>query len=185
MSKAALFLINGFEELEAITILDLLRRAQVDLQTISLENNLTVVGKQRLTVTADISFNYLKATEKDMLIIPGGTLAYLEHQSFLQLIAAQAEAGQKIAAICAAPVVLGRLGLLKGRRAVCFPGYEKELIGAEIPSPPPPVVTSGQFTTSRGPATAIHFALTLVSILEDDIISRKVAQDILMPGMPK
>jgi 4-methyl-5(b-hydroxyethyl)-thiazole monophosphate biosynthesis len=97
----------------------------------------------------------------------------------MDLISKRAGTGQKIAAICAAPIVLGRLGLLKDRKAVCYPGIEPELTGAKIPSKPPAVVTDGQFTTSRGPSTALPFALETLTILTSKENANSVAKDML------
>ncbi|MDR0355977.1 MAG: DJ-1/PfpI family protein [Deltaproteobacteria bacterium] len=180
MAKAALFVIAGFEELEAVTIVDVLRRGSVALDVVSLGPALEVKSKHDVILTADLLFKNFHPEQYDLLIIPGGTISYLDHKEFMDLVAASARAGQKIAAICAAPVVLGRLGLLKGRQAVCFPGLENELTGAIVPDGRPPVVTDGPFTTSRGPATAMPFALELLAILSGKDASTKIAKDMLV-----
>jgi 4-methyl-5(b-hydroxyethyl)-thiazole monophosphate biosynthesis len=184
MTKAAIFFINGFEELEAITIIDVLRRGSVYLDSVSLEPSLEVKSKHNIPVRADLSLSDFQPDQYDMLIIPGGTIAYLDRKEFLDLIAERARSGQRIAAICAAPVVLGRLGLLKGRRAVCFPGLENELAGSvQREGFPPDVVTDGPVTTSRGPATALPFALELLAILSSKEASDRVARDMLFRDM--
>ncbi|MDR1052014.1 MAG: DJ-1/PfpI family protein [Deltaproteobacteria bacterium] len=179
MPKAAVFLIGGVEELEAVTIIDVLRRGSVLTDTVSLEPTLEIKTKHAISIQADLLLADFQPEQYDVLIIPGGTLAYLDHKEFLDLVAARAKAGQKLAAICAAPVVLGRLGLLKGRRAVCFPGLENELTGAVLQDNPPKVVTDGPFTTSRGPATALPFALELLGIIADAEVAAKTARDML------
>ncbi|MDR2366881.1 MAG: DJ-1/PfpI family protein [Deltaproteobacteria bacterium] len=180
MPKAAVFLINGFEEIEAVTIIDVLRRGDVSVDLVSLESGLETLSKHKVIVNGEMTLSGLVPENYDMLIIPGGTLAYLDHSEFMTLIDTRAKAGQKIAAICAAPVVLGRLGILKGRKAVCYPGLENELTGAILPQEPVKVVTDGNVTTSRGPATALPFSLELLSILDGPETSAKVAKDMLV-----
>jgi 4-methyl-5(b-hydroxyethyl)-thiazole monophosphate biosynthesis len=180
MPKAAVFLIGGFEEIEAMTAVDVLRRGSVAVDLISLATGLEVVSKHSVRVSADRAFEGFKHEVYDMLVIPGGTIAYLDHAGFMAMIAERGRAGGKIAAICAAPVILGRLALLRGRKAVCFPGLENELAGAILPQDLPKVVTDGLITTSRGPATALPFALEILSILSGPEASARVAKDMLV-----
>ncbi|MDR2387051.1 MAG: DJ-1/PfpI family protein [Deltaproteobacteria bacterium] len=180
MPKAAVFLINGFEEIEAITIIDVLRRGAVTVDLVSLETGLETISKHKVIVSAEMSLAGLVPENYDMLIIPGGTIAYLDNTAFMTLIAERAKLKQKLAAICAAPVVFGRLGLLKGLKAVCYPGLENELTGAILPNEPVKVVTDQNITTSRGPATALPFALEILSILTNPDNSAKVAKDMLV-----
>ncbi|MDR1677923.1 MAG: DJ-1/PfpI family protein [Deltaproteobacteria bacterium] len=180
MAKAAVFLINGFEEIEAITIVDVLRRGSVSVDLVSLEPSLETISKHSVKIYAERTLSAFPAESYDILIIPGGTLSYLDHSIFMDLIAKRGKDNQKIAAICAAPVVLGRLGLLKGLKAVCYPGLENELAGAIIPQDLPKVVTDGNITTSRGPATALPFALEILSIISGPELSAKVAKDMLV-----
>ncbi|MDR3135198.1 MAG: DJ-1/PfpI family protein [Deltaproteobacteria bacterium] len=180
MPTAAVFLINGFEEIEAVTVIDVLRRGNVAVELISLEAGLEIISKHKVIVNAEMSLSSLVPENYDILVIPGGTIAYLDHSDFLAIIESRGKAGQKIAAICAAPVVLGRLGLLKGRKAVCFPGLENELTGAIIPQDSPKVVTDGNITTSRGPATALPFALEILALLDGHDNASKVAKDMLV-----
>jgi 4-methyl-5(b-hydroxyethyl)-thiazole monophosphate biosynthesis len=180
MPKAAVFLINGFEEIEAVTIIDVLRRGQVQVDLVSLESGLDIISKHNLKITAEMIFSDFVPENYDILVIPGGTISYLDHSDFMNMIAIRGKDKQKIAAICAAPVILGRLGLLKGRKAVCFTGLENELTGAIIPQEPVKVVTDGNITTSRGPGTALPFALELLSILSGLEVSAKVARDMLV-----
>ncbi|MDR1657426.1 MAG: DJ-1/PfpI family protein [Deltaproteobacteria bacterium] len=179
MANAAIFFINGFEEIEALTSVDVLRRGGVDVETVSLESTHQVTGKHRVEIKADRLLAGLDEPKYDILIIPGGTLAYLEHRPFMDLIAARGQAGRKLAAICAAPAVLGRLGLLKGKKAVCYPGLEGELTWANVPTDPPAVITDGTITTSRGPSTALVFALEVLKIITSPEQSLAVAKDML------
>jgi 4-methyl-5(b-hydroxyethyl)-thiazole monophosphate biosynthesis len=180
MPVAAIFLINGFEEIEAITVIDVLRRGAVTVDIVSLETGLEAISKHKVIVNGEITLSSFVPERYDILIIPGGTLAYLDHMAFMTLIEERGLVKQKIAAICAAPVVLGRLGLLKGLKAVCFPGLENELTGAVLPEEPVKVVTDLNITTSRGPATALPFALEILSILKGPEVSAQVARDMLV-----
>jgi 4-methyl-5(b-hydroxyethyl)-thiazole monophosphate biosynthesis len=178
MPKAALFIIEGFEETEAVTTVDLLRRGQVDTDIVSLSPNIKVKGSHGIEITADKAFKGFDPGPYDMLVIPGGTIAYLDHKPFMDTVAKAASDGKLLAAICAAPSVLGSLGLLKGRKATCYPGFEDRLPGAKIVKDA--VVTDGPFTTSRGPSTAPQFALEIIKILSGPKVSAKVKSDILL-----
>jgi 4-methyl-5(b-hydroxyethyl)-thiazole monophosphate biosynthesis len=180
MANAAVFFIDGFEEIEALTCVDVLRRGGVEVAMVSLGGDLAVRGKHGVVVEAETLLAGLDEPAFDILVIPGGTLAYLEHRAFLDLILARGRAGRGLAAICAAPAVLGRLGLLEGRRAVCYPGLEAELKGASIPPDLPAVVTDGPITTSRGPSTALPFALRVLEILTSAEKSLEVSKDMLL-----
>ncbi|MDR1165093.1 MAG: DJ-1/PfpI family protein [Deltaproteobacteria bacterium] len=178
MPRVALFLIDGFEETEAVTTVDLLRRGGVTVETVALADDRLVTGGHGIALQADQLFKNSAPESFDMLVIPGGTIAYLDHPPFMEAIAAAARRGQKIAAICAAPAVLGALGLLKGRAAACYPGFEERLAGAVIVKDR--AVTDGNFTTSRGPATAPYFALEILKILKGADVSQKIQKDILL-----
>ena len=172
--QAALFLINGFEETEALCTVDILLRAEIDVTTVSLGTSRSLTGRSRITVEADAMFDDITGKTFDMLVIPGGTTAYAEHEGLLKLIMEQHENGGKLAAICAAPCVLGKLGLLKGKRAIIYPGMEELLGGAEVS--PKIVETDGNITTSKGPGTTVYFALRLVEILVGREIADSVAE---------
>ncbi len=161
--KTLLFLIDGFEEIEALTTVDILRRADIDVQTVSLTGKSTVIGSHNIPVTADILFEDANFTDATLLIIPGGTTAYDEHNELKAQIKHHTDNGKPVAAICAAPMVLGGLGLLNGKKATCYPSFEKYLIGAEIMDAD--VVVDDNITTGKGPAFAMFFALQLVENL--------------------
>lgn len=177
MPKVALFLIKGFEETEAITSLDILRRGGVEVDLVSLENTTTVTSKHQVRVVADKTFDEVRLPDYDYLLIPGGTTDYLNRTPFLDAIMAHAATDKGIAAICAAPAVLGKLGLLRGKRAVCYPGMEHMLDGANIGDAI--VETDGLFTTSKGPGTTIPFALRVLEILQGAECAQTVANDFL------
>ncbi|MDR1875867.1 MAG: DJ-1/PfpI family protein [Synergistaceae bacterium] len=179
MPKAALFLIDNFEETEALTTVDILRRGEVDVMTVSLTGNDMVMGKHGIPVRADVLFENVRDVPFDMLVIPGGTTDYTEHDGLLDLVRRSDKAGRELAAICAAPAVFGRAGILQDRRAVCYPGMESWLTGAQITGNI--VETDGHITTSQGPATAMFFALRLLEILQGKEIAQKVSDAFLVP----
>ena len=179
MAKAALFLTDGFEETEALATTDILRRGSVDVTTVSLTGREMVRGKHGIAVQADALFDKVAAEPFDMLVIPGGTTVYTEHEGLLDLVRRYDREGKKLAAICAAPAVFGKAGILKGRKAVCYPGMESWLTGAVIGSDI--VETDGHITTSKGPATAVFFALKLLEILQGPETAKNVADAFLVP----
>lgn len=157
---------EGFEEIEGLTVVDILRRAQVDVRMISIGDTKQVTGAHGITVEADELLFETDTDKMDMLVLPGGMpgTKHLGECECLKNLLQKADREKKgIAAICAAPSVLGDLQLLKGRKAVCYPGFEERLTGAKILMEP--VVTDGHITTSRGMGTAIPFALELTARL--------------------
>ncbi len=180
MSKVYVFLADGFEEVEGLTAVDLLRRAGVEVVTVSINGNRTVSGSHKIPVTADALFEEIDASDADVLLLPGGmpgTTHLAEHEGLGTLLKNAAAKGTGLAAICAAPTVLGGLGLLRGRTAVCYPGCEGKLTGAAIGSDN--VEVDGNITTSRGVGTAIDFALELVKQLCGEKKSEQIAASIL------
>lgn len=174
------FLAGGFEEIEAMTTVDLLRRAEIQVKTVSIMEEKLVYGAHGIGVEADILFKEGLYDRCAMLILPGGmpgTTNLCNHKELNEELKAFAAAGKPVAAICAAPMVLGRAGLLRGEKATIYPGMEEELIGAEVSKEP--VVVSGNFITSRGPATAMEFALTLVERLKDKETADRLRADLL------
>jgi protein deglycase len=160
-------LAEGFEEIEAVTIVDLLRRAGIEVRTAALAGA-RVGGSHGIVVEADISIDEADASDYDMIVLPGG-MPGAEHLkrdarviSLLRRFAAQ---GRYTAAICAAPGVLAHAGLLEGRRATSFPGFLAPDSAAGIALSSAPVVVDGKVVTSRGPGTAIDFSLALIELL--------------------
>lgn len=161
-------LAEGFEEIEALTVVDVLRRAQISVETVSIKDK-EVTGAHGITVSADRLLNEMDFSELQMLVLPGGMpgTKYLDASKELSEILERAVTeGKFVAAICAAPTVLGKRGYLKGKRATCYEGMEAELLDAEVLREP--VVTDLPFITSRGPATAMRFAVELVRQLKGD-----------------
>jgi 4-methyl-5(b-hydroxyethyl)-thiazole monophosphate biosynthesis len=173
-ASAAIFIIEGFEETEALCTVDILRRAEIDVAIVSLGDGKKVTGRSKITVVADALFAEINDKEFDMLIIPGGTIAYTEHEGLLKLVKRYHDEGRKLAAICAAPAVFGKLGLMAGKRALIYPGMEQWLEGA-LPSGEI-VETDGNIMTSKGPGTAVYFALRLAEILAGHETAENVAE---------
>jgi 4-methyl-5(b-hydroxyethyl)-thiazole monophosphate biosynthesis len=171
-------MIDGFEETEAICTVDILRRAEVDVTTVSLGKSRRLVGRSGICVESDAMFDDAVGNKYDMLVIPGGTVAYTEHGGLIDLVRRQNGEGRKIAAICAAPAVLGRAGVLRGKRALIYPGMEEWIEGA-IPGGGI-VETDGNITTSKGPGTAVYFALRLVELLLGEAAAEKVSEGFLV-----
>ena len=180
MAKAIFFLTDGFEETEAVTTIDILRRGGVEVVTVSLTNKETVIGKHNIIVHADVIFDDIEDRDSfDMLVIPGGTLDYTGHKGLLELVRKYDSNKKKLAAICAAPAVFGKAGILKGKKAVCYPGVESWLTGAIMGNDI--VETDGHITTAKGPAVSVFFALRLLEIIKGKEIADKIGQDFLVP----
>ena len=166
MSKAYVFLADGFEEIEGLTVVDVLRRAGVDTVTVSVTGKKEISGSHGIPVGADELFEGLDMDDADLLVLPGGmpgTLHLKAHRGLRELLV-KADAEKKcLAAICAAPSVLSELGMLRGRKACAYPSFEETLDCAEVLRVP--VVTDGHITTGRGMGAAIPFALRLTEIL--------------------
>lgn len=161
-----LLLADGFEEVEALTPLDLLRRAGRDVLTVSITNDRAVRGAHGITVLADLSAEELTKPCDEMLILPGGMpgTRNLDASAVTDRLLDEVLAhGGHVAAICAAPLILGKRGLLEGKRATCYPGFEEELRGAKCLDVP--FVTDGRITTATGAGAAVLFGGELVRIL--------------------
>ncbi len=183
MGKALVFLADGFEEIEGLTVVDLLRRAGVETQTVAVTGSTEVTGSHGIPIRADVLFEDMDDSGAELYVLPGGmpgTKHLAAHAELGKLLTDAAASGKKVAAICAAPSVLGGLGLLKGRRATSYPGFEEQLVGAELSTDP--VVVSGNITTSRGMGTAIPFGLELVAQLKGRDAADKLADGIVFSG---
>ncbi|MBK5722750.1 DJ-1/PfpI family protein [Dysgonomonas sp. Marseille-P4677] len=164
MKTIFVFLTTGFEEIEALATIDILRRADLNVKSVSLTESKQVVGSHQIPVTADLLFDEVDFASARMLVLPGGTTKFNEHEAMKKELLAFANKGEKVAAICASPMVLGGLGLLKGKKATCYPGYEQYLEEAILETDKA-VIIEGNITTGRGPGLTIDFALSLVEQL--------------------
>lgn len=154
-------LAEGFEEIEALTPVDMMRRASLPVKTVAIGEN-PVMGAHGIAVVADMLADEVRLDEVEHLILPGGMPGSLNlDASPLVDALIKSVSGHEghIGAICAAPLVLGRRGLLRGKRATCFPGFEEELVGAELIKQD--VVTDGNITTANGMEAALPFAKEL------------------------
>lgn len=177
-----MFLADGFEEVEALTPLDLLRRAGAEIATVGIQGS-TATGSHGITVACDITADEMDLSAADMLILPGGmpgskNLDACEYVD--RAIAEVHEKGGRLAAICAAPFILGRRGLLVGKHAVCYPGFEGELRGAVI-SEKAGVVTDGNITTAKGMGVAFEFGIELVRALYGEEKAKAVSDATMRP----
>lgn len=164
--KIAVHMADGFEEIEAISIIDVLRRAELDVVVASVTGRLEVTGAHQLKILADKLFEEVDYDDVFMIVLPGGMpgASNLDaHEGLKAQIVKFNNENRPLAAICAAPLVYGNLGILNGKQAVCYPGFEKFLKGAEVMNQP--VAESGNVITGRGPGAAIQFALKLVEKL--------------------
>ncbi|KAA6351055.1 putative cysteine protease YraA [termite gut metagenome] len=174
MNTTYVFFVDGFEEIEAIATVDILRRAGLDVEMISVTNDKVVTGSHGIPVLCDDLFSETEFTDAGMLLLPGGTVALGEHEGLCNLLVDFAKNDKPIAAICAAPSILGKLGLLKGKKATCYPGFEKHLKGAKHTGEQ--VVTAGNIITGKGPGATIEFALTIVEKLVSKEKAGELAQ---------
>ncbi|GHU66851.1 thiazole biosynthesis protein ThiJ [Clostridia bacterium] len=173
-------LADGFEEIEALTVCDILRRAGLKTETVSIMGRLPVTGAHGIEVVADIVFEDAVYNSCELIVLPGGMPGAENldnHARLREKIQSFAVQGKKLAAICAAPLVLGHAGVLEGKEATCYPGFEVELTGAVLTETA--VCVSDNITTSRGPATAAAFAFELVRQLKGDAVSDSIARDML------
>lgn len=173
-------LADGFEEIEALTPVDMLRRAGLEVKTVGM-NGKIVCGSHKIPVICDLEPNEVNTDEVSLVIFPGGMPGSLNldtHPFSDVIIKAVQQNGGRLAAICAAPLVLGRRGLLKGKKATCYPGFEKELLEAVTVTDA--VVTDGNITTSRGMGTALAFAKELIALIkgkeEAEALSRAIME---------
>lgn len=183
MKHVYVFLADGFEEIEALTVVDVLRRAGVRVETISVSGNEIVQGAHWISVKADTVYEEAKFDSVDMLVLPGGmpgTTNLKKHKGLNELLRAYDKEEKWIAAICAAPSILGELGMLNGRKACCYPSFEEKLAGAQVVEEP--AVADGHIITGRGMGTAIPFALKLAEVLAGAQKAEQVKESILFEG---
>ncbi len=167
------FLADGFEEIEALSVVDILRRAEIEVKIISVDDNKQVTGAHGIKVVADDIIGDL--TDGELLFLPGGMpgVTNLEaSKNVMSVIRDYLSKGKYIAAICAAPSILGKMGILQGKKAVCYPGFEKYLDGAEVLTDK--VVIDANIITSRGAGTASDLGFAIVSLLKDNETAKKL-----------
>ncbi|MDR2457009.1 MAG: DJ-1/PfpI family protein [Clostridiales Family XIII bacterium] len=177
-----IFLTDGFEEIEGLTVIDLLRRADIKISSVSITGDKKVRGRSNIKVISDELFSDLNKSQikkEDFLILPGGTTAFAEHNGLNELLLGHNGIGGNIASICAAPIVLGRLGILNKRNATIFPSMKDELIKAGAVYKSDNVVIDKNIITSRGPATAMDFALAIVKAIKGETVFTEIKEELL------
>ena len=177
MKPSYIFLTTGFEEIEAIATIDVLRRAGLNVVTVSVESSKQVEGSHGVVVTSDTLLEANDYSDSSILILPGGTVRLGEFDFLNKLLVSQNNAGKPIAAICAAPSLLGRLGILEGKEATCYPGFERYLQGAKVVDKR--VAADGNVITGRGPGCTVEFALKIVEVLLGQAKRREIAEALI------
>ncbi len=180
MSKVYIFLADGFEDIEGLTVVDLMRRAGIEITTVSIKDTREVTTSHGITLLTDRLFKDTDFSDGDMLVLPGGmpgTVNLGAYEPLVELLKKYYAEGKKVAAICAAPSIFAKLGFLKGRRATSYPSFLDQQSGTVITEDS--VVSDGNVTTSRGLGTAIDFALSLITQLEGGKKAEEIADSIL------
>lgn len=180
MNQVCIFFAPGLEEIEGLTVVDLMRRGNIPITIVSIGDSLELEGAHGIRITADALFSEMDFSKTDMLVLPGGApgTCNLEASAPLMTLLKEFYANKKyIGAICAAPMILGHLGFLKGRKATCYPGFEKHLDGASHVTET--VVIDDHIITSRGLGTAIDFAAALITLLTDAETAERIKEEVI------
>ena len=172
MGKVVVFLADGCEEIEALTVIDILRRGNVDVIGASINDTLGINGAHNIDFKANVTFNDINFDDVDMIVLPGG----YEGRNNLLAHDGVCKVCQDFA-ICAAPSILGENRILEGKRATCYPGFENQLKGANYTDKA--LVIDGNIITSKGPATAMLFSIALLEVMTNTQTAAKVAQGLL------
>ena len=180
MKRIAIFFAEGYEEIEALTVVDLCRRAGIQADMVSVTDSLQVTGSHNIPVMMDKFLKDVDFEALDMIVLPGGmpgTRNLEKVPVLMEQVKAFAASGKYIAAICAAPSVFGHLGLLQGKTACCYPGFEEELAGAKVSYNS--CEADENIITGRGMGCAIDFSLKIIEKLENGDISSEIGQKII------
>lgn len=179
MKTVYAFLADGMEEVEALMVIDLLRRTKkLNVVTVSIKDDLLVEGSHSIKIYTDTNIDKINFDEGDCIFLPGGmpgTLNLGACEKLTEQVVKYNEEGKVLAAICAAPSVLGQLGILKGKNATCYPGFEDKLEGANCGGG---VVTDGNVVTGKGLGVALEMGLELITVLVDKEMSEDIAAQI-------
>lgn len=182
MSNVGIFIADGCEEIEALTVVDILRRGEIVIKMISITDRTEVTGAHQITFQTDMVKSAVDFSDLDGIILPGGmpgTMNLQADETVQKVIHGFAAEGKLVAAICAAPGVLGEAGLLQGKKAACYPGVEPKLAGAEVCRQP--VVRDGNIITSRSMGTAIPFGLEIINYFQGAEAMHRLAESIVYP----
>lgn len=181
MKRIAVHLAEGFEEIEAISIIDVLRRAEIEVEVVSMTKTMEVTGSHDISVKADTLFEDVDYQYIDMIVLPGGMPGSANlnaHEKLKQQIVNFDKEGKALGAICAAPLVYGNLGLLKEKAATCYPGFEDQLLGAEVTGKN--VEQAGVIITGKGAGVAIPFALKIVEMFKGKELADELGQKMIV-----
>ncbi len=181
--EIALHLAEGFEEIEAVSIIDVLRRAGFEVTTVSVTGEFKVTGSHGIPIIADKLFEDVGYGEVGMIVLPGGmpgTKNLNAHEGLKKQILHFHESGKNIGAICAAPLVFGQAGVLKGKKATCYPGFEDYLEGATVTGSSTEV--DGNIITGKGAGVAIDFSLKIVEMLKGKAAATELAEKMIVNG---
>ena len=181
MSKVAIFFADGFEEIEGLTVVDILRRAEITVDMISIMGRKEIHGSHGIDIMSDMLLEDTDFSSYDMMVLPGGGLGVQnlkKCEKLMEVIKKQALDEKYVAAICAAPTFLGMIGLLEGKKACCYEGLENELTGAIVTKDK--VTKDGRIITSRGMGTSIDFALALLEEFNGSDVAKEMAQRIML-----
>lgn len=180
--KVYIFLADGFEDIEGLTVVDLLRRAEIEIHTVSIKNTKEVQTAHGISLLTDKVFGEVDFSDADMLVLPGGmpgTKYLAGYKPLIELLTEFYDDGRKIAAICAAPSVFSGLGFLKGRRATAYPSFMDVIERDGAITSTDSVVVDGNVTTSRGLGTAVDFALSIITQLEGEEKAQEIAESVV------
>ena len=183
MSKIGIFFAEGFEEIEALTVVDVCRRCELEIEMVSAYGEKQVLGSRGIRVEMDKTFEEADFESYDMLVLPGGgkgTQGLEACQPLMEKVDAFYQAGKYVAAICAAPSIFGHRGYLNGRKACSYPAFESHLEGANVTAGPAEI--DGNVITSRGMGTSIDFALAIVKVFCGEEKAKDVAGKIVYGG---
>ena len=182
MKKIGIFMADGCEEIEGLTVVDVVRRAGITIDMISITGKKEVAGAHGITFAADVLAEEADFDSYDGIVLPGGmpgTINLGKHEIVKKVITSYAAGGKLTAAICAAPSVFSGLGFLKNRKATSYPSFMEIIAGDGAKTSEDNVVVDGNITTSRGLGTAVDFALSLISQLENDEKAKEIAESVV------
>ena len=179
--RICVFLAEGFEEIEAVAPIDIFRRAAIEMLTVSVTGHKVVTGAHAIPVLADVLFEDVAFAADDLLFLPGGlpgTTNLGNHEGLRKLIVEKYSQGGNLAAICAAPSILGEMNILNGKEAICYPGFENALKGAHLSENK--IVQAGNVFTAKAAGVAIEFALRIVESVKGADVSKSIREGIFL-----
>ncbi len=181
-----LFLADGFETIEALTVVDMLRRAKIDIETVSINQTKEVKSAHNIIVMADKLLDEIKSNDAECYVLPGGipgTPNLRANETLMSMVKKQNEAGKYIAAICAAPaMILADLGITIGKKSTVYPSFNDEVKNAGVNLITDPAVVDGNIITGQGMGTAVQFSKAIISELRDKDLAEQISDSICFRG---